>query len=193
MSSKQVYLITGAARGLGKGLLTTLLKRQETIVIAAVRDPNSSNSKVLLNLTSAEGSRVILVKIDSESDEDPARAVSDIQAIHNINHIDAVIANAAIAAPPAAVASASIDDFRQIYQVNAFAPLLLFQATWPLLQKSKGPKFIGISTCLATIGKMEDWTWPTVAYGSSKAAMNYIVRKAHYENEGLVAFVVHPG
>lgn len=32
-----------------------------------------------------------------------------------------------------------------------------------------------------------------MAYGSSKAALNWLTRGIHHENEGLVAFVVHPG
>ena len=193
MSSNQVWLVTGAARGLGLGLVTVLLQRPNTTVIAATRDPTSNNSKGLHSLAHASGSRVILVKIDSESDVDPKAAIDNLQNQHSIDHIDVVIANAAIGAAPAPTASASVDDFRKNYQVNAFAPLLLFQATWPLLQNSKAPKFVGISTCLATISKMEDYKRQTVVYGSSKAAMNYIVKKMHHENESLVAFVVHPG
>jgi norsolorinic acid ketoreductase len=193
MTTQQVYLVTGGARGLGKGFVSALLQRQNTTVIAGVRDPCSSTSKALRDLRTADGSNLIVVKIDSSSDTNAKEAVAELKSKHNIGHIDVVIANAAVVAPPAPVASASIEDFRTNFQVNAFAPMLLFQATWPLLQKSANPKFIGISTCLATISKMEDWSWSTVVYGSSKAAMNYIVRKMHFENERLVAFVVHPG
>jgi NAD(P)-dependent dehydrogenase (short-subunit alcohol dehydrogenase family) len=34
---------------------------------------------------------------------------------------------------------------------------------------------------------------PVTAYGSSKAAVNYIVRKIHFENPDLIAFPIHPG
>ena len=193
MSTQQVWLITGATRGIGKGLVTALLQRPETTVIAGTRDLASTNSKQLNGLPHATGSRVIVVKIDSESDDDAQTAVATLQKEHNLDHIDVVIANAATLAPLAPTTSASIEDFRKSYQVNTFSPLLLFQATWPLLEKSKAPKFIGITTSVATIGKMGDWPVPTGVYGSSKAAMNYIVKKMHHENENLVAFVVHPG
>lgn len=193
MSSQQVWLITGGARGLGKGLVATLLQRPNTTAIAAVRDISSANSNALFHLPRASNSDVIVVKIDSESDDDPATAVAELQSKYSIHHIDTVVANAYAPSPPGPVAAASIHDLRQSYQVNAFAPVLLFQATWPLLQKSAAPKFIGISSCVATIGKMADWTWPIGVYGSSKAAMNFLVRKMHFENERLVAFVLHPG
>ena len=119
--------------------------------------------------------------------------MTELQNEHGIDHIDVVIANAATLAPPASTTTASIDDLRHSYQVNAFAHLLLFQATWPFLQKSKSPKFVSISTCVASISKMVDYSWPTAIYGSSKAAMNYIMKKMHHENDELVAFAVHPG
>lgn len=191
--SSQTFLITGAGRGLGKGLVAALLQRPNTTVVAALRDPSSDNTKDLSGLAAANGSKLFIVKIDSESDNDPFEAVTKLQNEHRVTIIDGVIANAAIVPPPAPTSTASVNECRRSFQVNAIAPLLLFQAIWPLLQKSKTPRFVGISSCLATISKMEDWTWPMVGYGTTKAAMNYIVRKMHFENENLVAFVVHPG
>ena len=191
--TSQTYLVSGSGRGLGRGLVSALLQRPSTTVIAALRDPFSGNAKELSTLAAANGSKLITIKIDSESDVDASEAVDKLQNEYNVDSIDCVIANAAIVPTPAPAATTSVEDFRRGFQVNTMAPLLLFQATWPLLQRSANPKFVGISTCLATISKMEDWTWPTVSYGTSKAAMNYIVRKMHFENENLVAFVVHPG
>ncbi|KAL5330058.1 hypothetical protein ACEPPN_003582 [Leptodophora sp. 'Broadleaf-Isolate-01'] len=34
---------------------------------------------------------------------------------------------------------------------------------------------------------------PSLAYGISKAAANYFVRKMHFEERGVVAVAVHPG
>lgn len=34
---------------------------------------------------------------------------------------------------------------------------------------------------------------PAAAYGASKAAINYITRKIHFENDWLIAFFIHPG
>lgn len=40
---------------------------------------------------------------------------------------------------------------------------------------------------------MDKYPIPATAYGASKAALNYVVRKIHVENEGLIAFPLHPG
>ena len=40
---------------------------------------------------------------------------------------------------------------------------------------------------------MEKRPVPMGAYGVSKTAAHYLVRKIHFENEGLIAFAVDPG
>ncbi len=53
-------------------------------------------------------------------------------------------------------------------------------------------KFIFISSSLGSIAAMEDAA-PTLAYGVSKAAANYFVRKIHYEEKRIIALAIHPG
>ena len=91
-----VYLITGASRGIGRGLVETFLARSNTTVIAAVRDPASAPSQSLQSLSKGDSSRLIVVKIDAKSPTDPAAAVKTLQTEHSIDHIDVVIANAGI-------------------------------------------------------------------------------------------------
>jgi len=77
---------------------------------------------------------------------------------------------------------------------NAIGPLYLFQATLPLLNASTKPgKFISMGSAAGSIGGIESSPVPNAAYGSSKAVLNYLTRKAHFENEGLVIFSIHPG
>ena len=34
---------------------------------------------------------------------------------------------------------------------------------------------------------------PGLAYGVSKTAVNFMVRKLHFEHDGLIAAAIHPG
>ena len=90
-SSNTVYLITGANRGLGLGMVTALLKRPNTIIIAGVRDVTSSSSQALLSLNAAEASKVVLAHIDSN---DQRSAELAVKGLEDIDKIDIVIANA---------------------------------------------------------------------------------------------------
>lgn len=79
------------------------------------------------------------------------------------------------------------------YEINTIGALVLFQATWSLLKKSSHSSFVGLSTGVASLGDMESLPFPATAYGISKLALNYLVRKTHFENLELVAFVISPG
>ena len=77
--------------------------------------------------------------------------------------------------------------------VNAIGSLILFQAVLPMLQKASQPKFVLLGSPMGSIGGMEMRPFPMNAYGVSKAAAHYFVRKIHFENDGLIAFAIDPG
>jgi norsolorinic acid ketoreductase len=78
-------------------------------------------------------------------------------------------------------------------RVNTIGPVIIFQALFPLLLQRQTRKFVPISTGAASIGVQ--FPPPLTAYGSSKAALNYITKSIHKEHseEGLIAFPIHPG
>ena len=140
---------------------------------------------------------MIIVKIDSLSTTDATAVISDLQAKHGVSHLDVVIANAGICKPQGfgPAADLKLSDMKEHIDTNAIAPFLLFQATLPLLKKAThGPgKFAGISSPIASIGGMEQRPYPMTAYGASKAMLNFLVRKIHFENEDIISFAVDPG
>ncbi|KAF4471804.1 short-chain dehydrogenase [Fusarium albosuccineum] len=197
MSSSKTYLITGAGCGIGKELTTKLLLRPGVTVVAAVRDTSRAGPS-LTSLPKGEGSRLILVKIDSQADTDAAVAVSQLQEEHGVTSLDIVIANAGIAHSGTTVSSTSPDAFRDHINTNAIGPVTLFQAVSPLLKASQigNPIFLPISTIFGSIGGQDYLSHvpPIMSpYGASKTALNWIVHRIHLEEEWLTTFVVHPG
>jgi NAD(P)-dependent dehydrogenase (short-subunit alcohol dehydrogenase family) len=63
--TRTVVLITGANRGIGKGLLEIYLLKPNHLVIAANRDLEHPTSKALAKLPTADGTSLLLVKIDA--------------------------------------------------------------------------------------------------------------------------------
>ncbi|KAK1770407.1 short-chain dehydrogenase [Phialemonium atrogriseum] len=191
MDENTIYLVTGAGRGLGRGLVETLLLRPNTTVIAATRTP----TPFLTSLPARPGNRLILVTIDSASPTSALAAAEHIREEHGIARLDVVIANAGVgAAAPAPVAEVPVRDVHDCVAVNAVAPLLLFQATWPLLERAAGPpKFVVISSVAGSLGRVSGYAPLCAAYGMSKAAVNFLVRRMGRENERLVALALHPG
>ncbi len=180
--------------GIGKGFVEKYLLRPNTTVVATVRDTSAQDSKSLDHLPKAEGSKLVVVKVESISDTDAFEAVQSL-ANYDLTKLDIVIANAGIFKLKAfqKVAEMQTADLMEHFNVNAAGVVHLFQATWPLLQKSDKPKFMVISSGVATIAGMDYVPYNVGSYGASKAAINYLTRRIHFENEKLIAFAVHPG
>ncbi|KAH8684204.1 hypothetical protein BGZ60DRAFT_366304 [Tricladium varicosporioides] len=193
MPASKTYLITGANRGLGRGLLEALIQRPDTTIVAGVRNPDDTSSKSLTSLPAATGSRVVVVAIESTDPSSAKKAVENISEKHGINKLDIVIASAGISKYYGLASVTPIEEVKEHFEVNTIGALILFQATLPLLTSSSGPIFVALSTGIGSIGEMGNLPLPATAYGISKVALNYLVRKIHFENPEITAFVISPG
>ena len=188
-----IVLVSGASRGIGRGLTEAFASRPSHTVIAAVRDVGHSTAQSLASLSCGANSRIIVVKIDSKSPTEAATAIDQLKSHHGIENIDVVIANAAISKCYKPLVETTPAEAQEHFEVNVVGTLALFQATCPLLNASEAPIFVAISSMIASIGDMEQYPFPVTALGISKAALNFLVRKIHFENDWLVAFPMHPG
>lgn len=104
-----------------------------------------------------------------------------------------MIANSGLLNQWGTVSEVTPKELRDHLEINTIAPIVLFQATLPLLEASKNPKFFVISTGIASLELMPNYPMLTIAYGLSKIAVNYAVRKIHFENKNISAVALHPG
>ncbi|KAL2816929.1 hypothetical protein BJX63DRAFT_130826 [Aspergillus granulosus] len=189
----RIILVTGANRGIGRGLVAHYLAQPGTTVIGTARDILSANTKDLNELPKGEGSRLIVVQLSVDNPAGATEAVSEIQTQHGIEHIDIVIANAGICNHHGPVVEMTDLDVLSHFEVNTLGPLRLFRVVAPLLQKASVPKFAYVSTLLASIHEIENIPSLTGAYGMSKVAGNYLIKKIDAENEHLIALPIDPG
>lgn len=197
MASNTNILIAGASRGMGFGIARVFLSRPRTTVVAGVRNPKSA-SKSLEALPKGENSKLILVRIDTTSDDDAKEAIAHLVSAENISHLDVVVASAGLSTTTAIgpLAKVKPSDLAKLLDVNTLGPLRLAQATLPLLAKAPAdPRFLLLGSMQGSIGGVEKYTLPMGAYGASKAAAHYLVRKLHYEHaeEGICFFAADPG
>jgi len=187
-------LISGANKGIGYAFVTKYLSRPNTTVIATVRQPHNPEAARLNELPKAEGSSIVIVKVESTSDTDAREAISSLGS-HQINHLDLVIANSGLFAIHAFVEVSKMQtkDLMEHFDVNTAGTVRLFQATLPLLQKAEKPVFAYISSVVGSIAMQEYFVPPIASYGASKAAMNLLIRRIHIENPDLIAVAIHPG
>ncbi|ROV92591.1 hypothetical protein VMCG_08928 [Cytospora schulzeri] len=194
MSDSTVVLITGVGRGIGRALFENYLTRPNHTVIGSVRNSHAPSVQELRDLPTAEGSRLLLVSIESTSAEDIPKAVQEM-ASSGINHLDLVIANSGICPTPQPLETVDIEDIKTAFTVNTIGPILLWKGLKPLLEKSKrSPKWVSMSTGAASLERLEvHQAHGVAAYGITKASFNWFTLAIHSANPWLTTFAVHPG
>jgi NAD(P)-dependent dehydrogenase (short-subunit alcohol dehydrogenase family) len=130
---------------------------------------------------------VKIVKLTSGDEADNRAAVAEIERV--AGRLDVVIANAALGEPTGGALETSANAMAEHFAVNTIGPLVLFQETYALLKASTAaPKFVPISAISGSITVGAPMGVPTLAYSTSKAALNYLTSKIRADHEGLSAF-----
>ena len=92
------------------------------------------------------------------------------------------------------VKEVSAEALTEHFNINTIAQILLYEATQPLLNAStQEPKFFVISSVLGSNANQDTYGWPIIAYGMSKAAINYALGKIHREEPRIIAIPFQPG
>jgi NAD(P)-dependent dehydrogenase (short-subunit alcohol dehydrogenase family) len=199
MNSNTVYVITGANRGIGLGLVQAYLARPSTTVVATVRS-DAAAASLMAAIDKVEiGSQSLLhvVQLDFSDGATPESIHERfLAATNNIDHVDTLICSAGHVPPMVPTITVTAKQLEESFQVNSIAPLITFQALWPLMDRvaapnTASPKLIVLSSSMGSMGGMEPF--PGGAYGPSKAAVNYIVKSLHMQMARLVSVALHPG
>ncbi|KAL2807952.1 hypothetical protein BJX63DRAFT_410892 [Aspergillus granulosus] len=194
-STTSVWVVTGANRGIGLGLIKELIARPSTTVIATVRNDEAATSLNSQAIAPGAQSSLHIIKLDFSTAVSPETIREKLAAtVPSIRHIDVLINNAGFATSMNPAVETTAEELRSCFEVNTIAPLLVFQALWPLLQKATNrPKYITVSSSVGSIGQQE--AVPGGAYGPSKAASNWLTKALHLQHEanGLIAIALHPG
>ncbi|THW85792.1 NAD(P)-binding protein [Aureobasidium pullulans] len=138
-----VYVITGANRGLGLALTTTLALRPSTVIFACIRTFTPETTEVLTSLSVGQDSYVAPIQVDATVSLHAKQAVETITHMHGYNHVDVVIANSGISEYYGTAAETPLEALRTHFEVNTIGPLALFQAFLPLLSAIRTSKIRG--------------------------------------------------
>ncbi|KAL1691080.1 hypothetical protein GGG16DRAFT_54311 [Schizophyllum commune] len=189
MSQPTVYFVTGANRGIGLAIVTALSARPDAVVFAGARDPSRADD--LNALARAHTDRVHVVKVVSADKETNEASIEEVKRV--IGRLDVVIANAGISDSYEPALEVPTEGMNRHFEVNTNGPLVLFQAAYPLLRGSTNPKFVTISSGLGSIALVGELSVNMYAYGASKAAVNWVMRKLHHDFPNMVIFPISPG
>lgn len=169
----KTYLITGANRGIGLEHAKILCLRPNTKVIVTTR----SESKPLSELA-ASVSNLTVLKLAVDDESSVKKFGEELGKIADLK-IDYFISNAAIADSYTKVYETDRQNLIDHWTVNALGPIEVFKVVKPYL----APKnyLIFVSSIAASITGADGFPFYLSSYGSSKLALNYLVKELSVE------------
>ena len=164
--SGEIALVTGAASGIGKACVESLLKRGAAVIATDINPSveTNFNNPTYLGLV-----------CDVTNNDDINNALT--QGIERFGGLDIVVLNAGIFPGGCKIASLSDDDWRKVLSINLDANLSIMRETHPLLKNApNGGRVVIIGS------KNVPAPGPgAAAYSASKAALNQLARVAALE------------
>jgi NAD(P)-dependent dehydrogenase (short-subunit alcohol dehydrogenase family) len=182
MHKTPVVIVTGASQGLGAAIGRWLAKAGTGLTLVARSEGNLN--RVAQSLARL-GEAPLVCSVD----------VSDYDACHTavgrtldrFGRIDAIVNNAGIVQPIAAIAGSDPTDWRYNIDVNLIGPFNLIRAAVSHLRKHTG-RIVNVSSGAATLALEH-----VSAYCTAKAALNHFTRVLAAEESALTAVTVRPG
>ncbi|KAF5575537.1 NAD(P)-binding protein [Fusarium pseudocircinatum] len=168
------YLVTGANRGIGKGLVASFLSEPRSVVIAAVRDLEHETSQSLLQLPRGTDSKLIRVNIDAGDSQSIHNAFEHLIGDHGIRTLDVVVANAGKGGASRKLHETPLFEMQEYMNINAYGIVELFKSSLPLLVKAAKPTFCAITSAIGSNNNL-DTSLPLACYTTSKLVANHFL------------------
>jgi NADP-dependent 3-hydroxy acid dehydrogenase YdfG len=177
-----VVIITGASEGLGAATARLCASRGAQVALAA-------RSVDTLDRLSAELSGAVAIPTDIRDPADIRRMVAVVQ--RRYGRIDLLINNAGqgMVGP---LEHTAVEQYRSLMDLNLYGPLLAMQAVIPIMRAQGGGMILNVSSPLA---RLPVYLPGPGAYGSTKAALSYIMLTARAElaADNIRVGVIYPG
>jgi NAD(P)-dependent dehydrogenase (short-subunit alcohol dehydrogenase family) len=182
---QQVWLVTGASRGIGLAMVKKLLSLGHT-VIGACRNPDGARD--LWEIQGDYKSRFRYVKLDVA---DPA-TIDALGSQLKDETIDVLVNNAGVLKGAGeALEALSFADVTKSFEVNTIGPMRVTRALLPCLQRSANPKVVNMTSMMGSIEDNKSGGY--YAYRMSKTALNMFSVCFAREFPKITVIPMHPG
>lgn len=179
--SGRLALVTGGNKGIGLAVVRGLAARGFTVLLGA-RESEAGRAAA----GAVDGDvRPVQLDVTSQADVDALAA----RVREEFGRLDVLVNNAGASTLTfrpidhlPKPTEETVDDIRNVYEVNVFAVVRILSAFLPLLDKAEAPRVVNVTSKRGSIGEEGAWVGqPSMAYSSSKTALNAIT--VHYARE----------
>jgi NAD(P)-dependent dehydrogenase (short-subunit alcohol dehydrogenase family) len=179
-----VTLVTGANKGLGYETARQLIGRGHTVYMGA-----RSVERGEASATELGGQFVQLEVTDDASVEAALGVIASRQ-----DRLDVLVNNAGISTTADVNGQVALE----VFDTNAIGLIRVTQAALPLLEKSENPVVVNVSSALGsfwavTNPERRQFHFPSIIYGSSKAAVSMLTVQYAKALPGIKFNAVEPG
>ena len=183
-----ITFITGANKGLGYETARRLTKLGHTVILGA-RDCGRGQA-------AADRLGARFVAIDVTDDGSVLRAVADVEA--HEGRIDTLVNNAGIIGPHVPAPELTGDDAGLVFETNAVSIVRVTNAFLPLLERSKAPAVINVSSGMGSFALTHDperveSKIASPLYTASKAAVTMLTTQYAKAIPGIRFNAADPG
>lgn len=191
------FLVQGASRGIGLEFVRQLLLRDaDSQVFASCRSPEQAIA--LRELASSEPARLRLLRLDVTNEGTIERAAAEVAeqtgGLHLVLNVAGVLHGSDFG-PEKKLAQVRPEALREVFEVNAFGPLLVAKHFHRFLRHDERSVFASVSARVGSISDNRLGGW--YAYRGSKAAQNMFTKTLSIELARLapkaVVVGLHPG
>lgn len=193
---RPVSLVTGAGRGIGRGISIELAKLGHAVVINYAS--NASAAEECLRLVREAGGDGVTVRSDVSSSEDRTRLVREVVDVYG--RIDLLVNNAGIAPSVRAdLLEAGEESFDRLINVNLKGPYFLTQQiALKMIEQVRGndlssfglPRIVTISSVSAYAASINRGDYCVSKAGLSMMTKLFAARLAEF---GITVYEVRPG
>lgn len=178
MSTKKVWLVTGASKGLGSSLVKRLLN--EGYRVAA--------TSRTVEILEKESANFLPLEVDITDEKSVNNAVTKV--IQTFGHIDVVVNNAGYG-QLGTLEELSDEEGRQNFDINVFGLLNVIRNVMPHFRNKKSGHIINISSIAGFLGAFPGWG----IYNATKFAVAGLTEAlaAEAKSLGVNATIVYPG
>ncbi|GGM96927.1 short-chain dehydrogenase/reductase [Dyadobacter beijingensis] len=182
MDTKQVWLVTGASKGLGLALVKQLLAGGYQVA-ATSRDAQALREEAGFN-----GDAFLPLQVELDNDGAVRNAIGEVTS--RFGTIDVVVNNAGYG-QLGTLEELSDEEARTNFEVNVFGTLNVIRHVMPVFREQKSGAFFNISSIAGFMGTFPGWG----IYNATKFAVAGLTEalSAETKSMGVSATIVYPG